>query len=543
MARRVAPPCTVFEHLMRLASGGFRETLALLLDPVSLGQLHWTSRACAQAFPWRRLLSRRLWSSKDPYTDIDGWTEQVDLRFFDDERWVAVAAMWPLLLRQGLTLAINTAAAHGALPCLVWLRARGFTVVQPAACALAARFGHVDVIWFMQRSRWVATPWTTWATAAAARGGHVECLRVLRARGCPTWMEPMKGAFMYGTGDCDGEDDGPENRKYRFRVHKSQFDNVMRAAILSGSIECVASLDVPQERWPHIAARWAARSGSLPMLKYIQSLLVYRYLLRDDEVFAEAARSGSLECVLYLRDEIRTSWSDKVLHNALLSGNDELVDMMLAMGCEWSPSRVLDLDVPLSMFEWAERRGLPWDPLGVTRKALTAKPMREDVLRFLHRHDKLVFDLKELRTKHMGEWLYDEFVRNMTVLRELGLPWCTSYSERLAERGKSKQIMWLYEQGCPLSEECCTVLASANDYGAVRFLHARGFPLEQSMYRHRNLWDQGPGRMEIVAYLYEHGCPWDESMAPPEPARYTEDDGVRYMLRRLDNLDMKYGQC
>ena len=57
-------------------------------------------------------------------------------------------------------------------------------------CALAARGGHLEVLKWLRAQD---CPWDEWTFASAAWDGHLEVLKWMREHGCP-WEEDIEGS-------------------------------------------------------------------------------------------------------------------------------------------------------------------------------------------------------------------------------------------------------------------------------------------------------------------------------------------------------------
>jgi hypothetical protein len=78
-------------------------------------------------------------------------------------------------------LLCNSAARHGSISTLVYLRNNGYAWGE-STCAMAAEFGHLRVLQYLRAN---GCPWDKSTCSNAARNGHLTLLQWARANGCP----------------------------------------------------------------------------------------------------------------------------------------------------------------------------------------------------------------------------------------------------------------------------------------------------------------------------------------------------------------------
>ena len=78
-------------------------------------------------------------------------------------------------------VACRTAASHGRLEALVWLRGRGLEW-DTSVCAVSSAGGHLEVLRYAREH---GCPWDEETCWYAARRGHLGVLRYAREHGCP----------------------------------------------------------------------------------------------------------------------------------------------------------------------------------------------------------------------------------------------------------------------------------------------------------------------------------------------------------------------
>jgi hypothetical protein len=77
------------------------------------------------------------------------------------------------------------AASLGNIKVLKYMREKNNNRLKRRACAMAARYGHLETLKWLREVR---CPWDEYTCTYAAKGGHLECLQWLRRQNCP-WNE------------------------------------------------------------------------------------------------------------------------------------------------------------------------------------------------------------------------------------------------------------------------------------------------------------------------------------------------------------------
>lgn len=183
------------------------------------------------------------------------------------------------------------AALGGHTNCLEYIRdaATGRDLlVQCSAAVLrsAARNGHLDTIRFLHEQCGCQS-WSSHVAAAAAQGGHTECLEYAHQHGCP-----------WGTATCLR---AAENNHFHCLAyalqHACPFDfDAGEAAARRGYVDCLELL-LQEELCPDEAAcRIAATHGHVVCMRMLQRF-DHDHSIWSPEVAYEAAANGHVWCL------------------------------------------------------------------------------------------------------------------------------------------------------------------------------------------------------------------------------------------------------
>lgn len=160
-----------------------------------------------------------------------------------------------------------------------------------AACTLAARAGRAECLEYLLRN--YAMQVSPHAAAAAARGGHEDCLRLLHGHGCRSDQWAMEWAARMGHVHC-----------MRF-MHQAGFPWVKTdtcfVAAARGQLACLAYARAEGEcPWDARVPAAAADAGSLSCLEYLRSAGCPWDAAACGRA---AARSDHVDCLRFVCDE------------------------------------------------------------------------------------------------------------------------------------------------------------------------------------------------------------------------------------------------
>jgi len=68
-------------------------------------------------------------------------------------------------------------------------------------------------------------------------------------------------------------------------------------------------------------------------------------------------------------------------------------------------------------------------------------------------------------------------------------------------------VSYLFEIGCPWNEKCCNAASKFGHLECLKFLHEKGCPWNKFCCAHASF----NGHLECLKYLRENGCPWNQS--------------------------------
>ena len=337
-----------------------------------------------------------------------------------------------LLETVGLPMMRNDArhvsgASEKKLRVLRKLDVNGFQFAE-IACALAAKFGHLDCLRYLvvngcectrltseeaarrgrvkilRYLRDVGCPWTDETFATAASGGHLECLRYLRENGCP-WDESACAEAAHG-----------------------------------GHLECLRYLRENGCPWTEDTCEAAAVGGQLESLRYLHE----NGCPWNDLACFQAAKHGHLECLRYLHEN-GCPWSQQTLYGAA-AYSAECLRFMRANGCEFSDENLTWLAAfrgKLDCLRYLRENGAP-----LTSKACAAAVAAGhlDCLRYLHENgcpwDEQTFTFSETFTDPDPN---DENLSGWEELKESFTP--------DVERARAECMRYARDNGCACPPE------------------------------------------------------------------------------------------
>ena len=231
----------------------------------------------------------------------------------------------------------NGAPWTGEMERRYWRREYGCTW-EETVCREAAERGHIQVLQWLKEN--CECKWKSWPCEKAAWGGKLEVLKWLREQGCP-WhpdicanaaerghLEVMKWAIDQG---CTWSPEDVLNKALKFgdlemlqycsaAIPKFERYFTTTSIVTKGAINRIET---------------AAGKGQLETIRWFLEKLGFDPDILPPKVCAEAARSGNVKALKYLR-----SWGVPW---------DETVCLAAADGDH------------LTVLEWCRRKGAPWN--------------------------------------------------------------------------------------------------------------------------------------------------------------------------------------
>jgi len=279
----------------------------------------------------------------------------------------------------------------------------------------------------------------------------------------------------------------------------------------------------------------AITNGYTQLVKWMMPLNIIKNISDHDiiqELCTSAALIGSLDILQYLLQN--KSWFEimrsDIMSSAVMSGNLKMVEWLYENECQLNQ---LSCDYAagigrLDILKYLITNGCPWNGETCDQAAV-------------HNHLEI---LKYLRTQFSGSWDENTYnaaceVGSLEILKYLQSTDDNRDNECLGElyennvfcgwaasRGHLEVLKWLRENGCPWDEKTCAVAAGDNYLDILKYLHDNGCPWDERCYEYT--WNY----MDILRYLHENGCPWDERACSSaayhgcmETLRYLHENG------------------
>lgn len=315
---------------------------------------------------------------------------------------------------------------------------------QVSACDRAAAAGHVDCLVYARNRQHV---WDTTTCALAARYGHVDVLRFLSENGCP--QTDQVSTYL--------------NDLYKDAVATSNHELVMMA-VASGNIDCVEYLS-KSRAIPLSSALFkvAAESGHVHTMRYgVEQGLATRLAYDACEA---AARGGHIQCLVYAR-EIGCPWGKNLCASAVEGGSIECLAYTHQNGgrlinCMW-------LDAiergRIEIVRYACENG--WAP---TRRAMRVAVTsgRVDMVRCVCRRGDAAWNADDLCAMAAGSGSLD-IVR---YLCEIGYGQSKGACTAAARADRPDILAYLHEHGCPWDRPSCLYWARCRGLNCLSYLY------------------------------------------------------------------------
>eukprot|EP01032_Pedospumella_encystans_P024046 gene24046-27205_t len=418
---------------------------------------------------------------------------------------------------------LYSAAKEGQVSSLEFLRAKGNSWGAGVLCA-AAEYGRVDCLVYIQSTSGPQDhkiqPHQLFA--AAAKGGQVLMLQYLLEKFGLSPKKDHQHAVW-----CNAAAGGHlETMNF---LHEQKFAcrsaSVFEAAAGGGQVAALEFLiklvGIPDEDDAQIVWIKAAEAGHLHVMQFLHRHVFPGNFPQNEnedeeepnnELIAAAVASGSIPCVVFLR-ELGHPWEESFTVSAANAGNIDLFRFLVENGCPCSSTRCAHKVAAMGSLEslvLISKLGLPWDSHTCDAAADEGHveclkflmengcPVRYDnicasaaanmsCLTYAHEHGGKLTVLAAIKAAHAGA---------LDCLQYLHAHGCTFnilVTNACAQSNLSPAcLQFVLDTGCAMTEETCKLAATRHSMGRLKG------PPEQ----HVNLAG--------LHYAIEQGCPWGE---------------------------------
>ena len=291
--------------------------------------------------------------------------------------------------------------------------ATGLKVEEVVNGSTAVELGCLSALRRLQRRGRLSTEERKYFCEAAARGGHLEELKVLRANGCP-WDEQT----------CSH-------------------------AAAGGNLEVLQWARANGCPWSVWTCGFAAMNGHLEVLQRLRE----NGCPWSEQTCAEAAGGGNLGVLQWLREN-GCPWSVWACALAATWGHLEVLQWARANGCPWdeetcslaagggifSRLHCVNRSGRFEVLQWLHANGCPWNA---------------DMCEEAARHG----DLEMLQRA-----------------RANGCPWDRFTCQFAAQCGHLEVLKWARANGCPWNVNTCYMVAGPDNLELKKWLRANGYP-------------------------------------------------------------------
>ena len=328
-------------------------------------------------------------------------------------------------------------------------------------------------------------PWDMLTFNAAVKGGHLECMKYLREKGCP-WDENPR---TLARGPCAVAARGGhlECLKYLYENGCPWGWHTCRAAAESGQLECLKYLHEKGCAWDRRACNAAVEGGHLECLKYLRE----NGCRVSADACSEAAQRGHLECLKYLHENGGRAGDDIVCQVAAGNGRLECLKYAHENGCPWDKwtCEAAASNDHLECLKYAHENECPWD-----------------------------------------KWTCEAAVRDghlecLKYAHENGCPWDEDTCQAAAFWGHLECLKYLHENECPWNSSTCLAAANGGHLECLKYAHENGCPMFGDDVRAEIMRRQLDGAMRSYLDSIRPRCPIESVMATLDEVKELIPDG------------------
>lgn len=358
----------------------------------------------------------------------------------------------------------------------------------------------------LQAAHALAIPWTDTTCAAAAKGGHLDCLMFVHTTGAVCDARAMRHAVRFGHLDCV---------VYLLEKACPAPDNALDLAVYGGSEAIVQQLRTRGGvAWSGTGAEYtrAASEGNVAMLRALRTMACPAAAdPRYNHTTTEAAKGGHLAALCYAHEILQCPLhsacvtqavergdvdmleylmqenapllsSEKIARRAVRTQSKAVVECLLDYGLAFSETQVAAAvyNGSFDIFALLVKAKVPFDPPRI-RQGIAGGPN--------------IADGDQPRWLAMAEW-HRPVIRLDRPSSDMTTPELLMYLERIPAMRQT-----LLET----HDISCAAAASVGDLATLTLMHAVGRPWDaETCYQAAR-----GGHFDCLRYARENGCPWD----------------------------------
>jgi hypothetical protein len=251
-------------------------------------------------------------------------------------------------------------------------------------------------------------------------------------------------------------------------------------------------------RLPEDACNYAARSGSINMLKWLkQHGCVY------DNASCRAAAAGAHTHVLqHLRDE-GCEWDCWTCAAAAVHGHLSTLQWLYEQGCPWSADRICGAAAysgSIEMLHYLKQQGCVFNAWTMRSAAVQG---------LLPVCQYLLAEGCPCDAQGCAAAAAKGYLETVRFLHESGCLWdASTICSRAARSGSIELLQYLKQQGCDFNEAVMSSAAEKGHTHMCQYLRAEQCPWDSRACEAAAKF----GQLDTLRWLHEQGCPWTMHM-------------------------------
>jgi hypothetical protein len=212
--------------------------------------------------------------------------------------------------------------------------------------------------------------------------------------------------------------------------------------------------------WDEKACAAAVHRGHLTILEWLHE---HGCPWKPDEICYDAAKSGSVETLVYLKQQ-GCLFSARTMYGAAMEGRLAVCQYLVAEQCPRDESACSSAAVHghLQVVRFLHESGCPWHPAGICESAAVIGSIA--LMQYLRQEGCILNEGALDTAAEIGD------LRMCQYLRAERCPWDAGPCAMAAHGGHVDTLRWLHEQGCPWdSERVRSAAASSGALPVIRY--------------------------------------------------------------------------
>lgn len=273
---------------------------------------------------------------------------------------------------------------------------------------------------------------------------------------------------------------------------------------------------------------YAAHGNNLHILKWLLSNCAHneRDQLGLSTICPVAALNGNTKILKWAYDN-NIEFTPSVFSNAVLNGDIRILSKLLKFGCQTdtaaceSAAKIGRLDI----LQWLRKKGCKWDSNTCAQAAIGG---HLEILNWAYSNGCDMCNISYVANNCVHQTIFEWFrFKNYKFDKN-------AYNESIVRRADITLLKWLYQVGTPVSEKLCEYAATHGKFEILVWARAMDFPWDEMT----TFMAAKNGYLEILIWVFENGCCMADNICSVA-ALWNRTEILKWLLQHKNHI--KFG--